>query len=1046
MKENTKKLISDLINRFHRNKEIYKNPKYNETQLRREFLDPFFSALGWDVANKQGFAEQYKEVVHEDSVKISGTTKAPDYSFRIGGVRKFFVEAKKPAVDIKYDIHPSYQLRRYAWSAKLPISILTDFEEFSVYDCRIKPNQKDNASIARIYYQTYDKYLQNLDFIYNTFSKESILKGSFDKYISTATKKKGTSEVDKEFLKEIERWRDALARNIALRNKVLSIFELNFVVQLTIDRIIFLRIAEDRGVEDYRNLYKLAEKKEIYKNLFNIFRIADDRYNSGIFNFQKDKISPNIYIDDKVLKSILLHLYYPESPYEFSVLPADILGNIYEQFLGKTIRLTPSHQAKIEEKPEVRKAGGVYYTPKYIVDYIVKNTIGEKIKGKTPRQISKITICDPACGSGSFLIQAYQYLLDYHLEYYQKASEKYKNKIIQIGENTFQLTTKEKKRILLNNIYGVDIDIQAVEVTKLSLLLKVLEGENRETLNQQLKLFNERALPNLSNSIKCGNSLIGTDFYDNVDMSLFGNDEMRKINAFDWEKEFPQVFCHRDTENAEKYNKNKKLSESVVDSGFNVWSEPTPSVHASTKLKHSKNGFDVVIGNPPYVEFKQLDKFTKNAIEKFYFSTKGKYDLFIPFIEKSIKLLSTNGVSSFIVPSMFTKRDFGQKIREFITNNVDVSEMVYFADFQVFTKVTNYPLIFIFEKIKRDKSKIKVFQNNLKLTHSEVEQYINNNKCDTNFSWYYVDSNRFTDKPWNLYSNESRNLKLKLDNLPDTKKLKVITKYIFEGIATGKDEVFFVTVKEIEDLKLEEEIVLPIFRGRDIHKYYSKWSGTYVIYPYNKITNKVIPENKLKEQYPNVYEYLQKNRYKLKGRRYFEKSNKIWYELWCERIFSKFQKEKIVCAEISPKNRFYFDINRFLGNTKTFNIVLKENYQDEYLYILGILNSKLMNFYHKMVSVPKAGGNYEYKTQFLNLYPIRLIDFSNPSEKQIHDTLVSLVNQMLSAQEQFHSAKIESDRKIYKQKIDILDRKIDKLVYELYDLTDEEKKIVEGMK
>ena len=187
MKENTKKIISDLINRFHRNKEIYKNPKYNETQLRREFLDPFFSALGWDVANKQGFAEQYKEVVHEDAIKISGATKAPDYSFRIGGVRKFFVEAKKPAVDIKYDIHPSYQLRRYAWSAKLPISILTDFEEFSVYDCRIKPNQKDNASVARIYYQTYDKYLQNLDFIYNTFSKESILKGSFDKYISTAT-------------------------------------------------------------------------------------------------------------------------------------------------------------------------------------------------------------------------------------------------------------------------------------------------------------------------------------------------------------------------------------------------------------------------------------------------------------------------------------------------------------------------------------------------------------------------------------------------------------------------------------------------------------------------------------------------------------------------------------------------------------------------------------------------------------------------------------------------------------------------------------------
>ncbi|MCD6102233.1 MAG: N-6 DNA methylase, partial [Candidatus Cloacimonetes bacterium] len=685
MKENTKKIISDLINRFHRNKEIYKNPKYNETQLRREFLDPFFSALGWDVANKQGFAEQYKEVVHEDAIKISGATKAPDYSFRIGGVRKFFVEAKKPAVDIKYDIHPSYQLRRYAWSAKLPISILTDFEEFSVYDCRIKPNQKDNASVARIYYQTYDKYLQNLDFIYNIFSKESILKGSFDKYISTATKKRGTSEVDKEFLKEIERWRDTLARNIALRNKKLLIFELNFVVQLTIDRIIFLRIAEDRGIENYRTLYKLAEKKDIYKNLFHLFKIADDKYNSGIFDFQKDKISSTINIDDKVLKSILLYLYYPESPYEFSVLPADILGNIYEQFLGKTIRLTPSHQAKVEEKPEVRKAGGVYYTPKYIVDYIVKNTVGEKIKGKTPRQISKITICDPACGSGSFLIQAYQYLLNYHLEFYQKDIKKYKDKIIQISEDSYQLTTQEKKRILLNNIYGVDIDPQAVEVTKLSLLLKVLEGENKETLGKTLQLFHERALPNLSNNIKCGNSLIGTDYYDNVDMSLFGNDEMRKINAFDWEKEFPQIFHRGDAKHTEKYNKNKKLSDSALNTGF-----------------------DVVIGNPPWVDIKGLD----TNLVKYYFSryatTENRINLYAIFIEKSLKLLNKNGNFSFIIPNSLLMKSSYFKLRKIILEEYHIENIVRLPD-NVFQGVKAESMIIVLNRKLDELTKIIIY-------------------------------------------------------------------------------------------------------------------------------------------------------------------------------------------------------------------------------------------------------------------------------------------------------------------------------------------------
>ena len=961
MKEEIINTISELVKRFARNKDVYKNPKYNETQLRREFLDPFFSDLGWDMDNKQGHAEQYKDVVHEDAIKITGTTKAPDYSFRIGGVRKFFVEAKKPAVDIKYNIHPSFQLRRYAWSAKLPISILTDFEEFSVYDCRIKPNKNDKASVARIYYQTFDHYLEDIDFLYNTFSRDAILKGSFDKYTETATKKRGTSEVDQEFLKEIENWRDVLAKNIALRNKELSIYELNRIVQLTIDRIIFLRIAEDRGVEEYRNLFNVAKKENIYKALFAVFVQADEKYNSGIFDFKNDLISRNILLDDKVLKPILQKLYYPDSPYEFSVLPSDILGNIYEQFLGKTIRLTPSHQAKIEEKPEVRKAGGVYYTPRYIVDYIVKNTVGEKIKDKSPAQISKLTICDPACGSGSFLIQAYQYLLDYHLEFYQSNPEKYKDKIIEIGHKSYQLTTKEKKRILLNNIYGVDIDPQAVEVTKLSLLLKVLEGENRETLQSQLKLFHERALPNLSNNIKCGNSLIGTDFYDVEDMSLFENEDMRRINAFDWDKEFPDIF-----ETITKkipLKKGGKLSEAKLG-----------DVTANS-------GFDVVIGNPPYVEFKQLDKSIKNALEKFYFSTKGKYDLFIPFIEKSINLINKTGVSSFIVPSMFSKRDFGKNIRSYISSNVFVSEIVYFADFQIFKNVTNYPLIFILYKEKKKKTKIKLFQNNSKLSHIEVKKYINGNDYDDNFKSYFVEVDRFNERPWDFYHDDLRRLKVKLEKLSGVKELKDITEYISVGIQTGKDEVFFITEKEIIEYNLEEEVVLPIFRGRDIQKYYSQWSGTYVIYPYNKITNKVINEKELKENFPYVYNYLLQNKHKLQGRSYFDKSNKNWYELWCERIFSKFKKRKIICAEISPENRFYIDDKKYLGNTKTFHIVLKENYQSEYLYILSILNSRLMTFYHKIISVPKAGGNYEYKTQFLNFYPIKLVDISRKNNK-----------------------------------------------------------------
>jgi len=337
-----------------------------------------FKAMGWDMHNEQGYAEAYKEVVHEDSLRIGSGVKAPDYAFRIGGTRKFFLEAKKPSVNIKEDVHPAYQLRRYAWSAKLPLSILTDFEEFAVYDCRVKPVKTDKASTARVMYMRFEDYPERWHEIADIFALESILKGSFDKYAESHKKKRGTASVDAAFLSEIEQWREQLARNIALRNPELTQRELNHAVQQTIDRIIFLRIAEDRGIEDYGKLMALQNGKDVYRRMLELFHKADAKYNSGLFHFRHEKgragfpdeLSPNLAIDDKALKPILKSLYYPDSPYEFSVLPADILGQTYEQFLGRVIRLTAGHRAVVEDKPEVKKAGGVYYTPTYIVDYI----------------------------------------------------------------------------------------------------------------------------------------------------------------------------------------------------------------------------------------------------------------------------------------------------------------------------------------------------------------------------------------------------------------------------------------------------------------------------------------------------------------------------------------------------------------------------------------------------------------------------------------------------------------------------------------------------
>jgi hypothetical protein len=254
-KESACQKISELVERFVEQYTSYKKSEYNETLTRRDFIDPFFKALGWDMDNEQGNAEAYREVIHEDRLKIGTATKAPDYSFRLsGGKRLFFVEAKKPGVSVKDEIQPAYQARRYGWSAKLAISIITDFEEFSVYDCTVKPDPSDKASVARIRYLTYKDYISQFDFIWDTFSKERVLKGSFDRFVQSDTQKKGTATVDKEFLQSLDRWRTYLATSISWNNKELDEDEINFAVQQTIDRIIFLRIAEDRSVEPYGNL------------------------------------------------------------------------------------------------------------------------------------------------------------------------------------------------------------------------------------------------------------------------------------------------------------------------------------------------------------------------------------------------------------------------------------------------------------------------------------------------------------------------------------------------------------------------------------------------------------------------------------------------------------------------------------------------------------------------------------------------------------------------------------------------------------------------
>lgn len=985
-KETAYKKISELVERFNDQFDSYKKSDYNETLTRRDFIDPFFKALGWDIDNENGYAESYREVIHEDKVKVGKATKAPDYSFRlVGGKRLFFVEAKKPSISIKDEIQPAYQVRRYGWSAKLPISIITDFEEFSVYDCTKKPKPTDKASNARIKYLTFKEYLIEFDFLWNTFSKERVLKGSFDKFVQSDTHKKGTATVDKEFLQSLDSWRTYLATSISWNNKDLDEDEINYVVQQTIDRIIFLRIAEDRSVESYGTLKEAIKQGEYYKNLFRQFEQADEKYNSGLFDFKKDRISQNIQIDNKVIKTIVNELYYPESPYEFSVLSVEILGSAYEQFLGKTITIDKAHRVRIEEKPEVRKAGGVYYTPQYVVDYIVQNTVGKLIENKTPKEVSKVKIVDPACGSGSFLIGAYQYLLDWYKNFYSDNGKPSKGKKDNPLTPDGNLTTAEKKRILLNNIFGVDIDVNAVEVTKLSLLLKCMEGETEASIASQLRLFNERVLPTLDENIKNGNSLVDIDFY----AGEHDFDTERKVKPFNWKRAFPEVFnIKRPSENLDfrkQYQNVKKISDDTDDllRKYSV-SEPEATYG-------SASGFDIVFGNPPYGAL--FSESESTYFKNLYHTAVWRIESYLLFIEKGLKLLKSNGYLGYIIPDTLLNLSFTQPTRELLLRNSKINEIIGLPS-NVFSGATVDTIILTTEKAN--------FKNTFHASNVCVKTFGKKhiiNSIDNPQKEFFVKSKDWFEQ--NTFNLQIDNFEKQLLNKVEKDK-KTVNDIgaIFYGIkAYQKGKGKPPQTDKIRDEKpftsniRKAKTWLPFFDGKHISRYENLW----------------------------------------------RENNWIYYGKWLAepRKPSLFEGEKILIRKITGKTLIATYIpNTSYCNTLLFILKLKDK-QYSYKSVLAVLNSTLIGWYfRKKFQISDDDTFPQIMIRDILQFPIPVIPTKVAAE------LEKLVDQLLELCALKSESKLTAIAQQFQSKIEYCEKRINQLVYQLYDLTEDEIKII----
>ena len=1026
--------LKRLVDQFHQQFDTVTRADYNETLIRVDYINPMMRALGWDIDNRQGYAEQYREVVHEDRVKVAGQSKAPDYSFRIGGTRKFFLEAKKPAVKIRDNPEPAFQIRRYGWSAKLAVSLLTDFQEFAIYDTRKRPVSTDKARESRREYLTYDQYESKWEFISGTFSKDAVLRGAFDRYCES-TRARGAEPVDEAFLDEIEGWREILAKNIALRNGDLDEPALNFAVQRIIDRIIFLRIAEDRGTEKTDDLKLLLKGDGVYDRLKERFRLADARYNSGLFHFKNeggrdespDTLTPALAIDDKPLREIVSDLYLPKSPYEFSYLSADILGSVYERFLGKVITRVGVTRVKVEDKPEVRKAGGVYYTPVYIVDYIVKNTVGTLLEGKTPQQAEAIKVLDPACGSGSFLIGAYQFLLDWYLKQYAPSDEvartHAKGKRPKLREAVVKrpapedkdhfvpgwaLTIDERKRILLAHIHGVDLDAQAVEVTKLNLLLKCLEGETAATLGFDNALFRDRALPDLGHNVLCGNSLIGTDIIGTDAWKTMNEEERGKMNPFDYGRAFPNVV----------------------------------------------NGeFHALIGNPPY----RREQNFKEVLQQIALSPWGKQhrvarmDLWYYFVHKGLELVRPDGYLSFIVNSYWTGSAGARVVATAMRDQSHVEEIFSLGKLKVFEDVAGQHMIFRLRKAgTSDATPTK-----LKLVDSAIS-------TDAQRAVNALDGVRqFEKRRDELFRGDKVDLQpvdsgfisrvfkgSQLQTLGELRQGIVANPPTVSGRSNEKfgnkwrtgEAVFVLQPEELAALQLperERDLVRPFHDVCDLARYFvAPLTSHFIIYA----SRETWPSG---GDYPTIKAHLERFRPIMAARRETQEGKVPWFHLHWPREQKVWEGPKILCVRMAERPTFAVAREPAYVPYNVIVFAPEQAHTGQVESICGILNSRLMWkwFIHH---AKQRGIGLEINNDSLEIAPVVTRESLLGPAIKLFDDIGQFAVSMQSLHARLASEQLPQRREQIQREIEATDRQIDQLVYQLYGLTDDEIRIVEA--
>ena len=1012
-KEVARVRVAQLVRAFKRNEQDYLRVSYNETQARTDFITPLLEAFGWDVHNTKGQPLALREVIEEATVEVGEErlSKRPDYELRLARQRKLFVEAKKPSVRIDRDRAAAFQTRRYGYSASLPISVLKNFHQLAVYDCQPAPADTDDGHVARILLIEYEEFEKRLDELWPLLSREAVYSGAFDRHFAVGTTRRGAEQFDDLFLAQVRNWRERLAIDIHANTPGLSAEELTYAVQLFLSRIVFLRICEDRDIEKYETLKNL-NSKGTFTALMEVLRRADEFYGSGLFRLLEDE-RLGIQISDGTLQALISELYYPQSPYTFAVVETEVLSEIYEQFLGDVITVE-NGAVKITNRPEVRESGGVVPTPGFIADAIVERAVVPALSGRCPAELSDFTVADICCGSGIFLLSAYELLLDYHLNWYltNDCTAHVGIRIYEAVAGQWRLTFEEKRRILLTHLRGVDIDSIAVEVAQFSLILKLIEDESAAALEDFVERQKIPALPSLDSVIRWGNSLVSIDEWKTA-CGAMSAAIRTKVNPFTWTDEF--------------------------------------------KDEMARGGFSVIVGNPPYIRIQNMVTYSpeevayyQNPHSPFTTSQQNNFDKYALFLERSLTLVQNDGRIGVIVPHKFMTIQAGRALRTLLSANRIIEEVVHFGVKQVFGQETsNYTCIMILNRSGCDSVRLEMAGPLEAWRYGQPGIHTN------------IPVEDLGEEPWEFADNDARTLFKRVRNFhPD--RLSSVAE-ILVGVQTSADNVYIlhpeaeddntVTCRwKGQDWPIERNILRPCLHDVPIHAYAQPQPNAWIIFPYKMVSNTkgkvrahIIQPAVLEAQFPGCWTYLNARRDELEERNVTggHAAERQWYQYGRSQSLTKFDTQKIILPVLSIEPRYSYDeVNTIFtggGNGPYYMVRAREDSIVSNHYLLAVLNHPLSEALIRTNTSTFLGGYYSHGKQFIENLPIPISD--DTQREVVEKLVVSLIDTLSEAADsRTPHERIRREREAFALRNDI-----ERQISAIFGLTDADIDIVQAV-